>query len=159
MVAAGCADLVVECGLKPWDVQPLIPILEGAGGVITAWSGGRADAADNMVIASNPGLHACVIELLNQPRLRRGLVVQRVWCNASPAATCNVVAPRRVSSLSCSALHITRRTAPTTHYTAPTDHFSTCGSAARSAVRPGSSPLNMTGFAPSTAPIFALSLT
>ena len=67
MVAAGCADLVVECGLKPWDVQPLIPILEGAGGVITAWSGGRADAADNMVIASNPGLHAQAVALLRSP--------------------------------------------------------------------------------------------
>jgi myo-inositol-1(or 4)-monophosphatase len=65
LVAAGCADLVVERGLKPWDVQPLIPIVEGAGGVITDWSGGRADQADAMVIASNPALHAEVIALLN----------------------------------------------------------------------------------------------
>jgi histidinol phosphatase-like enzyme (inositol monophosphatase family) len=64
MVAAGCADLVVECGLKPWDVQPLIPIVSSAGGVITAWSGGRADAADDMVIASNAELHAQVVALL-----------------------------------------------------------------------------------------------
>jgi histidinol phosphatase-like enzyme (inositol monophosphatase family) len=65
MVAAGCADLVVECGLKPWDVQPLIPIIEGAGGVITDWSGGPADAADDMVIASNPALHAQAVALLS----------------------------------------------------------------------------------------------
>jgi histidinol-phosphatase len=64
LVAAGCADLVIERGLKPWDVQPLIPIVEGAGGVITDWSGERADAADSMVIASNPSLHAEVIALL-----------------------------------------------------------------------------------------------
>ena len=51
-----------NAGLKPWDVQPLIPILEGAGGVITAWSGGRADAADNMVIASIAG---CIAWRLN----------------------------------------------------------------------------------------------
>lgn len=66
MVAAGCADLVVECGLGPWDVQPLIPIVEGAGGVITDWTGGRADMANNMVVASNAELHAQVIGLLNQ---------------------------------------------------------------------------------------------
>ncbi|MGH8176958.1 MAG: histidinol-phosphatase [Steroidobacter sp.] len=65
MVAAGCADLVVEVGLGPWDVQPLMPIVEGAGGVITDWSGGRADTANNMVVAANRELHARVIELLN----------------------------------------------------------------------------------------------
>lgn len=65
LVAAGCADLVIEMGLKPWDVQPLIPIVEGAGAVITSWSGERADTANNMVIASNPQLHAEVLALLN----------------------------------------------------------------------------------------------
>jgi myo-inositol-1(or 4)-monophosphatase len=64
LVAAGCADLVVEMGLKPWDVQPLIPIVEAAGGVITSWSGERADTAQSMVVASNRELHARVIELL-----------------------------------------------------------------------------------------------
>ena len=66
LVAAGCADLVVENGLKPWDVQALIPIIEGAGGVITSWSGERADTAQSMVVASNGDLHARVIELLNE---------------------------------------------------------------------------------------------
>lgn len=64
MIAAGCADLVVEVGLGPWDVQPLIPIVEAAGGVITSWKGERADTSTNMVVASNRELHAQVIELL-----------------------------------------------------------------------------------------------
>lgn len=64
LVAAGCADLVIEMGLKPWDVQPLVPIVEGAGGVITSWCGEPAYAANNMVIASNPHLHAEVLALL-----------------------------------------------------------------------------------------------
>ena len=55
----------VEIGLKPWDVQPLIPIVEGAGGVITSWIGERADTSGDMVVASNPELHAQVIEALN----------------------------------------------------------------------------------------------
>lgn len=65
LIAAGCADLVVEAGLKPWDVQALVPIVEGAGGVITDWRGGAAHQADNVVIASNPALHREAIETLN----------------------------------------------------------------------------------------------
>lgn len=64
LIAAGCADLVVEADLKPWDIQPLIPIVEAAGGVITAWNGDSAADADTMVVASNRELHAQVVELL-----------------------------------------------------------------------------------------------
>lgn len=64
LVAAGCADLVVEAGLKPWDVQALIPIVQGAGGVITDWSGGRADRANEVIIAANRELHAEVVAAL-----------------------------------------------------------------------------------------------
>ncbi len=39
MVAAGCIDLVIESGLRPWDVAALIPILEGAGGGLVNWRG------------------------------------------------------------------------------------------------------------------------
>jgi len=65
LVAAGCADLVVEAQLKPWDVQALVPIVEGAGGIITDWSGGPAWQADRVVIASNAVLHAQVLETLS----------------------------------------------------------------------------------------------
>ena len=64
LVAAGCADLVVEAGLKPWDVQALMPIVQGAGGVITDWSGGPADRAGEVIIAGNPELHAEVVAAL-----------------------------------------------------------------------------------------------
>ena len=67
LVAAGCADLVVEAGLKPWDVQALIPIVQGAGGVITDWSGAPADRASEVIIAGNPELHAEVVAALAWP--------------------------------------------------------------------------------------------
>ena len=41
MLAMGQADLVIEASLKPYDVQALIPVVEGAGGVITDWEGGN----------------------------------------------------------------------------------------------------------------------
>jgi myo-inositol-1(or 4)-monophosphatase len=39
MVASGMIDLVVEAGLAPWDVAALIPVIEGAGGLVTDWRG------------------------------------------------------------------------------------------------------------------------
>ena len=63
LVAAGCADLVIENGMKPWDIAALVPIVEGAGGVITDWSGNKP-RAEHVVIAANPQLHAEVIEVL-----------------------------------------------------------------------------------------------
>ncbi len=64
LVAAGWADLVVEAGLKPWDVQALIPIVQGAGGVITDWAGGPADRASEVIIAANRQLHSEVVAAL-----------------------------------------------------------------------------------------------
>ena len=39
MVAAGTLDLVVEAGLKSWDVEAAVPVIEGAGGMVTDWRG------------------------------------------------------------------------------------------------------------------------
>ena len=41
-LAAGLVDLVIETNLKPHDVVALVPIIEGAGGVITTWDGENA---------------------------------------------------------------------------------------------------------------------
>ena len=41
MVAAGTLDLVVEAGLKSWDVEAAVPVIEGAGGLVTDWRGER----------------------------------------------------------------------------------------------------------------------
>jgi histidinol phosphatase-like enzyme (inositol monophosphatase family) len=39
MVALGTIDLVIETGLKSWDIEAAIPVVAGAGGMITDWSG------------------------------------------------------------------------------------------------------------------------
>ncbi|XP_071736758.1 bifunctional phosphatase IMPL2, chloroplastic [Rutidosis leptorrhynchoides] len=41
LLASGHVDLVVESGLKPYDFLSLIPVIEGAGGVITDWNGNQ----------------------------------------------------------------------------------------------------------------------
>lgn len=39
LLASGYVDLVIESGLKPYDFLALIPVIEGAGGIITDWKG------------------------------------------------------------------------------------------------------------------------
>ncbi|XP_030945157.1 bifunctional phosphatase IMPL2, chloroplastic [Quercus lobata] len=41
LLASGFVDLVIESGLKPYDFLSLIPVIEGAGGVITDWKGNQ----------------------------------------------------------------------------------------------------------------------
>ena len=39
MVAMGKMDMVIEAGLKSWDIEAAIPVVEGAGGIVTDWRG------------------------------------------------------------------------------------------------------------------------
>jgi len=39
LLARGMRDIVVDAGLKPYDILALVPIIEGAGGRITTWDG------------------------------------------------------------------------------------------------------------------------
>ncbi|MEO1249612.1 MAG: inositol monophosphatase family protein, partial [Pseudomonadota bacterium] len=65
MLAAGQIDLVIEDDLKPYDIAGLIPIIEGAGGIVTDWSGETVPLrGGNVVAAANTGLHRAVIEAL-----------------------------------------------------------------------------------------------
>ncbi|MEY3260843.1 MAG: hypothetical protein RIT46_1672, partial [Pseudomonadota bacterium] len=39
MVALGKMDLILETGLKSWDIEAAIPVIEGAGGIVSDWHG------------------------------------------------------------------------------------------------------------------------
>ncbi|KAB2884035.1 MAG: histidinol-phosphatase [Pseudorhodoplanes sp.] len=64
MVAAGHADLVIETELKPHDVMALIPILTGAGGVMTTWEGGPASGGGRIIAAGDRRVHQAAMEML-----------------------------------------------------------------------------------------------
>lgn len=64
MLAAGHVDLVIEAGLQPYDIVALIPIIQGAGGVITDWEGGPASNGGSVVAAGDPRVHAAALERL-----------------------------------------------------------------------------------------------
>lgn len=65
LLAHGMIDLIVEGELQPYDIVPLIPIIEGAGGVVTNWRGESAMAGGRIVAAANTKLHTQVLDLLN----------------------------------------------------------------------------------------------
>ena len=64
MLAAGHVDLVIETELKPYDVLPLVPIIAGAGGIITTWEGGAPHAGGRIVAAGDKRVHAAALEML-----------------------------------------------------------------------------------------------
>jgi myo-inositol-1(or 4)-monophosphatase len=64
MLAAGHVDLVIETELKPYDILPLMPIIAGAGGVVTSWEGGSAAGGGRIVAAGDPAVHAAAMKLL-----------------------------------------------------------------------------------------------
>ena len=50
--------------MNPWDIAALVPVVRGAGGIITDWQGAHAYPARSTV-AAGPEIHASVIRALN----------------------------------------------------------------------------------------------
>jgi myo-inositol-1(or 4)-monophosphatase len=65
LLAAGFVDLVVEAGLKPYDVAALVPIIQGAGGRITTWDDGPAMGGGRILAAGDARVHKQALALLN----------------------------------------------------------------------------------------------
>jgi myo-inositol-1(or 4)-monophosphatase len=65
MLAAGHLDLVVETELKSYDIAALIPIITGAGGVVTTWEGKPAQNGGRIIAAGDPRVHEAAMKLLN----------------------------------------------------------------------------------------------
>jgi myo-inositol-1(or 4)-monophosphatase len=65
LVAMGFVDLVIETDLKRWDIAPLIPIIEGAGGVVTNWNGKSTNEGGNVIAAGDKRVHAEALKILS----------------------------------------------------------------------------------------------
>lgn len=63
LLATGFADIMIDPIMSIWDTMALIPIVNGAGGIITDYEGNDATKG-NSIIAATPNLHSKVIELL-----------------------------------------------------------------------------------------------
>ena len=64
LLAQGCIDLVIEADLKAYDIVPLIPIIEAAGGMVTDWQGNRPVNGGKVVASANSVLHEKVLQLM-----------------------------------------------------------------------------------------------
>jgi histidinol phosphatase-like enzyme (inositol monophosphatase family) len=68
LLAAGFVDLIVEAGLKPYDVVALVPIIEAAGGLITTWDGAPASEGGRIVAAGDKRVHQEALAILRGGR-------------------------------------------------------------------------------------------
>jgi histidinol phosphatase-like enzyme (inositol monophosphatase family) len=64
MIAAGHMDCVIESGLKPFDIQALIPVLSGAGGGVCSWRGGDASQGGQVLAYSDARVRDSVLAML-----------------------------------------------------------------------------------------------
>ncbi|HLW93158.1 MAG TPA: histidinol-phosphatase [Roseiarcus sp.] len=63
-LAAGFIDLVVEANLKPHDIVALVPIIEGAGGIVTTWENGDPTLGGRILAAGDKRVHEEAMALL-----------------------------------------------------------------------------------------------
>ena len=64
LLATGWADIMGDPIMSPWDIAALVPVIRGAGGVITDWQG-RDPMGAKSTLAAHPKLHAEVLRVLN----------------------------------------------------------------------------------------------
>ena len=63
-LAEGKIDVVIQCGNKIWDIHPLIPIIEAAGGIVTTWNNDNAVKAGNILVSTNKSIHKKMLKIL-----------------------------------------------------------------------------------------------
>lgn len=64
MLAAGQIDLIIETEIKPHDIVALIPLINGAGGIISTWEGAPAQSGGRIVVAGDKRVHDAALAML-----------------------------------------------------------------------------------------------
>ena len=64
LMAAGQIDIAMDARMEPYDIAPLIPIIRGAGGVVSTWERGDPARGGNVISASTQGLMDEVLSLI-----------------------------------------------------------------------------------------------
>lgn len=67
LLALGTVDLLLEGKVHDYDILPQLPIIEGAGGIVTDWQGrALTDASrfDTVLMAGNAALHSAALAAL-----------------------------------------------------------------------------------------------
>ena len=64
MLAEGHIDAVLQTGLDIYDIAATVPIVSGAGGIVTGLDGGPAIRSNTILTSGDPDLHAELLPLL-----------------------------------------------------------------------------------------------
>mgnify|MGYP001419765978 CR=1 FL=1 len=72
LLADGHVDIVIESGLKPWDIRALEPIIRNAGGVLKTWEGNTIFNGGRIVASANNYLFKEVKNILIKKKPRQG---------------------------------------------------------------------------------------
>jgi inositol-phosphate phosphatase / L-galactose 1-phosphate phosphatase / histidinol-phosphatase len=67
LLANGHVDLVVEAGLKPYDFCALVPVITGAGGIVSDWQGApmTIESTGQIVAAGDARMHEAALRVLS----------------------------------------------------------------------------------------------
>jgi len=60
----GKIDVVFQGANKIWDIHPLIPIINAAGGIVTTWDNKDAVNAGSILVSANKSIHTKMLKLL-----------------------------------------------------------------------------------------------
>ena len=63
-LAEGKIDVVIQAANKIWDINPLIPIIKSAGGIVSNWKNESAAKGGNILVSSNRNIHNKLLKLL-----------------------------------------------------------------------------------------------
>jgi len=64
LLAAGHIDIALDADLQAYDIAPLVPIIEGAGGIVSTWSGEPARLGGDIIAAASQKLYEEALALL-----------------------------------------------------------------------------------------------
>lgn len=66
LLARGRVDVICEASLKPYDYCAVVPVVQGAGGIITDWQGQPLGLSSNgrLLACGDPALHAVALAAL-----------------------------------------------------------------------------------------------
>ena len=65
LLASGYIDIVIEAGLKTYDIQAPIALIEAAGGVVSNWTGGSALQGGQVLACGDKRLHKEILDILD----------------------------------------------------------------------------------------------
>ena len=66
LLADGLVDIVIESGLKPWDIRALEPIIVNAGGILKTWNKEEVISGGRIIACNSKKLYNKVLNIIKK---------------------------------------------------------------------------------------------